>query len=299
MSDPVLFLIAPDWAGGVRRTLGWRTDVLVARDGSEQRRRLRTAPLETLTYSLMVLDEAEATALHGAIANAEDLRVEIPRWEDEVLVMVPLAVGATALTVQWPVEGRHIAAGQRCVLFIEDGASEVVVVQAAAGTSVTLTAPGTALAWPAGARLAPLVVGRIDNQISGRDHGGVKAEVSITVVVEEDIAGLGEGGEASTMVATSIEIQSAYVGSRDSLPRNGILPLMAYAYTAAGILIPRPAIAWSITPDAAISGYPSGRDGMFLVHHTGKFSGGSATITATVDGVSATLDVEITAIPLF
>jgi hypothetical protein len=291
MADPVLFLVTHNWREPAKKTLTWRTDVIVARAGSEQRRRIRTEPVETLTYAMSLYTDEELAWFRGMVANTEDLRIEFPRWEDELHLAAPIDPGDLLVTTQWPVDNRHFSTGQRCVLLLEGERYEIVTVEDATDDEITIVAPGAVQGWPAGTRLAPLAVGRLDAPISGSEHGDVKHDVAIVITVEEDIAGVGEGGENETMVAATVNVENTLVGSRDGLPTNGIMLLAAYAHTAAGILIPQPVIEWSFSGGAGVLVYPSGREGTAIVRHDSELGGGGGTVTATVDGVSGTYDL--------
>jgi hypothetical protein len=288
---PLLVSITHNWRTAVRKVLGFRTEVIVSDDGGEQRRRLRSAPTEITSYVTTLMDTQDALAFRGALYNAPDLQVDFPQWEDELDLVAPVAIGATTLVLSGTVTNRHFAIGSRVLLFREGVALEVVTLDGASGNTLSVAAPGTTLAWPANTLVVP--IGRILAPVSGTDLGDVLRDPTISIALDEDIAGVTDGGELSPLVCSTVTIRTAAVGFRDDLARGAVLELYVEALTADGLLIPNPVVAWSYTGDATIVGYESGKQNSYLVRHDGSAGAAAGTVEADVDGVIATLGVGV------
>ena len=69
----VVFGLKPNWANGWLERLMWATDVLTARDGTEQRVGLRAKPRRSLEFSILV-----------GSADAALLDVLLSAWQSRV-----------------------------------------------------------------------------------------------------------------------------------------------------------------------------------------------------------------------
>jgi hypothetical protein len=210
---PTPLIISHNWIENVVRRREWRTSILVARDGSEQRRRLRQNPIETVSYTLTTFDEQELAAVLDPIWNSPGLSVEVPRWEDELWLIQTIPVGGTSAVPMVDATLRQFGPAYnegRAILFREEQSGqvwwEVVTVEDVTAGLLTLAAPGATVEWAPGTRLVPMIVGRLSSPVSRSEFGGVLGQSKIDVELDEDFAGVTDGGEAEAMVAALVRI---------------------------------------------------------------------------------------------
>ena len=153
----VVFGIAPDWSDGWLERLMWATDVLTARDGTEQRIRLRSQPRRSLEFSLLAAgDEA---ALLDVLLSAWQARVyALPVWPDKSRLSSRVNVGSTVIPVATP----HLeyAADGLLVIGTDSRNTEAAEILSVASNVVTLKQP-LLQTWPAGAFVVPAQTARL------------------------------------------------------------------------------------------------------------------------------------------
>lgn len=290
---PLLFSVTHNWDTAVRKVLGFRTEVIVHDNGSEQRRRLREVPIEITSYITTLMDTQDSLAFRGALYNAVDLQVDYPQWEDELDLAAAAAIGDTSLTLSGTVTNRHYKLGSRVMLFRENERYEIVTLLDAVGNVLTIDDPGTVQAWPPSTIVVPIATGRILAPVAGTDFGDVLRAPTISIALDEDIAGVTDGGDIQPLVAASILLRTASVGFRNALSYGGTIEYYLEAYTADGLLIPDPVIAWSYTrTNSSINVFGSPKKNHVIVAHDGSASA-SADVTATVDGLTTTITVAV------
>ena len=153
----VVFGIAPDWSDGWLERLMWATDVLTARDGTEQRIRLRSQPRRSLEFSLLAAgDEA---ALLDVLLSAWQARVyALPVWTDKSRLSSRVNAGSTVI----PVATTHLeyAADGLLVIGTDSRNTEAAEILSVASNTVTLKQP-LLQTWPAGAFVVPAQTARL------------------------------------------------------------------------------------------------------------------------------------------
>ena len=153
----VVFGIAPDWSDGWLERLMWATDVLTARDGAEQRIRLRSQPRRSLEFSLLAAgDEA---ALLDVLLSAWQARVyALPVWPDKSRLSSRVNAGSTVIPVATP----HLeyAADGLLVIGTDSRNTEAAEILSVASHAVTLKQP-LLQTWPAGAFVVPAQTARL------------------------------------------------------------------------------------------------------------------------------------------
>ena len=153
----VVFGIAPDWSDGWLERLMWATDVLTARDGTEQRIRLRSQPRRSLEFSLLAAgDEA---SLLDVLLSAWQARVyALPVWPDKSRLSSRVNAGSTVIPVATP----HLeyAADGLLVIGTDSRNTEAAEILSVASHAVTLKQP-LLQTWPAGAFVVPAQTARL------------------------------------------------------------------------------------------------------------------------------------------
>ena len=155
----------PDWSAGVVERVEYRTDLRRAWDGTEQRARLRTYPRTGVEFEVVAI-EHERRNIEAALYGWQGRAWALPLWHGQTRLTAEASAGAGALSVQ-SADLRGLVSGGLAVL-TDGAASETVFVAAASGASVTL-ASGLLATWPAGTRLYPARIARIEGA-ARRDH---------------------------------------------------------------------------------------------------------------------------------
>lgn len=164
-----LWPYGPDWSRTFDVKRAFSTDIITSRDGTEQRRAIRTDPRISAEYRSIVSSADKGAADHHLRAwqNNPVVVPDFARWAR--LTGISLA-GSSALTVSpMPV---WAAAGQPLVLCSLSGVQEEVIVQGVAGSTITLEDP-LVNAWAVGDVLRPTFFGLFNGRIaSTRPNGG-------------------------------------------------------------------------------------------------------------------------------
>lgn len=151
----------PDWRRGIVERLEWKTDVLRAYRGKEQRRRLRKGPRRWLEFELLV-DGRDRQRLDVALSGWQARVWAMPLWWDGQALAAPLAAGATSIVCD--TAGREFRASGLAMLLTAANSTEVVEIDAVGAGSLTLARP-TLGTWPAGAMLYPCIPARAEARL--------------------------------------------------------------------------------------------------------------------------------------
>ena len=153
----VVFGLKPNWADGWLERLMWATDVLAARDGTEQRVSLRAKPRRSLEFSILVgRDDA---ALLDVLLSAWQSRVyALPIWPDKGVLAITVSAGSTVI----PLTTTHLEyeADGLLVIGSDSRNTEAAEVLSVASNAVTLKQP-LLQTWPAGAFVTPARTARL------------------------------------------------------------------------------------------------------------------------------------------
>lgn len=153
----VVFGLKPNWADGWLERLMWTTDVLAARDGTEQRVSLRAKPRRSLEFSILVgRDDA---ALLDVLLSAWQSRVyALPIWPDKAVLVATVTAGSmvvplTSTNLEYEADGL-------LVIGSDSRNTEAAEVLSVASNAVTLKQP-LLQTWPAGAFVTPARTARL------------------------------------------------------------------------------------------------------------------------------------------
>lgn len=164
-SRVVLWPFKPQWSEPVEETLEWKTGVLTARSGSEQRSALRTRARRRLAYSFAILRQ-ETQRFDNLLWGWQNRAFAVPFWQYRCRLASPSIVGATVLAVpRAAVSG--FEAGQIAVVFADPDTYESAEVLSVAADSVTLTRP-MSFAWPARTSIYPAGVCNLRSNVPVR-----------------------------------------------------------------------------------------------------------------------------------
>lgn len=135
-----VFDFPPNWSGGVVDRYEYLTDILVARDGSEQRRALRSKPRHSMVYSV---------ALSGEIARNFEYRmwsmqgdsVFMPHWVYRHKTTNEVSPGQTITLSLDRKPSFWIKPGKQLLVKDRNNLIEVCMVQDVSGNDVSLQSP--------------------------------------------------------------------------------------------------------------------------------------------------------------
>lgn len=166
MSTPV-FPFRPNWRSPVLERLEWLTDVLEAKDATEERIQLRAFPRRSLEYELLEPGNL-AARLDALLWGWQAGQYILPIWTDPQKLAAELTAGATSIPAA--TTGYDFYAGGRAVLWQDEENHEAVQIDSidtdtAGDTFLTLSA-ATTNTWPAGTRLFPARLARLPASLS-------------------------------------------------------------------------------------------------------------------------------------
>lgn len=266
MTAPPLIVLEHNWDTNVVRRLSWKTDIIPLRNGAEQRRRLRSQPRESLTYAITATDQEEYVQLAKLLWTVKDMRIMFPRWEDAMMLQVPLVAADTEVVVDATISPRQFLVD--AVLYHESIGVERITILSVLDDTITLLAP-VVNDWPAGVFVVPLITGYVQPQMSGDDSGQHQGTVVLTIDVEEDIAGITTGGASQTMVPASIAVYPHAPGSEGPIAIGDVQGIVVEVKDAAGTLIPDADIVCTPFPGDPIEVYPTGMPNIWNVKNIG------------------------------
>jgi hypothetical protein len=153
----------------VLESLEWRTDVLEAHAGAEQRIRLRTVPRQEFEFEILLETAAERSRAGLILSGGHGGLFGVPVWHEQQSLPGGLAGSATAIPCI-PSTADYRAGGYAVVWAAHDSA-EVVEIDAVGASSLTLAAPivGT---YSAGSLVMPMRLARLHSTYDRADSPG-------------------------------------------------------------------------------------------------------------------------------
>src|SRR6185312_11963812 len=143
--------LTPDWANGVKESLQWKTDVMIAWSGAEQRRALRIAPRRVFDFDAQ-MGQQERRIIESALFAWSAMVWALPIFSDGQRLASALAPGA--LTVPCDTVNRDFVAGGLAILIQDAATYEVLQISSVTSSALALT-NAVAGSWAAGSRLYP------------------------------------------------------------------------------------------------------------------------------------------------
>lgn len=158
----MLLPFVPNWDTPPLERLEWLTEVLLAKDDTEECNQLRTGARRTFEFSILLLSDAERVRFENILLAWQQQSIFVPYWVDATWLTSAAGSTDTTLAVE-STHAREFFAGQQ-IAIVNDLAWVIATVDTVASNAIFLTAPlGAAL--PVGARVAPLFEARtLDTQ---------------------------------------------------------------------------------------------------------------------------------------
>ena len=153
----VVFGLKPNWADGWLERLMWATDVLAARDGTEQRVSLRAKPRRSLEFSILV-GRDDAALLDVLLSSWQSRVYALPIWPDKAVLAATVTAGSTVIPLT--TTNLEYEADGLLVIGSDSRNTEAAEVLSVASNAVTLKQP-LLQTWPAGAFVTPARTARL------------------------------------------------------------------------------------------------------------------------------------------
>ena len=162
-----LFSARIDWNEPFHENLGWKTTVLTAYSGAEQRAGLRTRPRVALSFRVATTTPRENAALEALVHGWQARVFGVPVWPERSQLLADAATGATVLQVDTQ-DRPSVEAGGLVALWRDPFTWKAFSVVSVSTGTVTLATRLTE-DWPAGSWVLPVRRGRLlDEQALGR-----------------------------------------------------------------------------------------------------------------------------------
>ncbi len=120
-----LLLVAPEVPVG--ETLSWKTDVLTARDGSEQRFSIRQIARQTLSYKVIYEDKRQEREVYQQFFARGNEAFSVPVWHAPMKLMADAAVDDTQILID--TVAYDVRPEDQIYIEHDDGTYEIVRVQ--------------------------------------------------------------------------------------------------------------------------------------------------------------------------
>lgn len=153
----VVWPVPPDWSEPVRERLEFLTDVIRARNGRVQKRRLRRAPRRRFEFNVLA-DERARRVADALLMNGGGGYWTLPIWPD--VQILDAAVPALATSISCETAGRDFVADGAALLWRDINQWALVGVESVEPGGLTLSSSPVA-EWPAGTRLYPVRQARL------------------------------------------------------------------------------------------------------------------------------------------
>jgi hypothetical protein len=153
----VVFGLKPNWAEAFLERLMWATDVLTARDGTEQRVGLRARPRRSLEFSILV-GRDDAALLDVLLSSWQSRAYALPIWPHKTVLAATVTAGSTVIPLA--TTNLEYEADGLLVVGSDSRDTEAAEILSVASNSVTLKQP-LLNTWPVGSWIAPARTARL------------------------------------------------------------------------------------------------------------------------------------------
>lgn len=180
----VLWSPSVDWKSGVTETFNFKTGIVTAFSGKEQRRALRDRPRRQLTLR-HTLGSEESQNYDSLVRRYQNRPMLVPHWHLAQTTTVAAGTSTQQLVLDGPVS-EYIEWGGYVTLAFGNK-SVLVQVESFDDNVVNLVEP-LSTDWPAGSRLVPAMRGLMntDLSVSQVTSGVMQAEVTFDILPQED-----------------------------------------------------------------------------------------------------------------
>lgn len=149
----MLWTTPANWSTPIIERLEWRTDVLLAYNGSEQRIALRQTPRRYFEFGFLVPTLLERQKLEAAISANGSQSWDLPIWTDST--PCTSAVSNGDVVVYADTVGRDFVAGGKALLLATNGNTLIINISTFTATQLNLSSAVVG-AWPIETAVIPL-----------------------------------------------------------------------------------------------------------------------------------------------
>jgi len=195
-------------------SMEWKTDVLTALDGSEQRIRSRVAPRQSFDIEVIVDDAVQMSKILMDISYGQGLEWGFPCWNEQQQLGATLSADSGSIVIDTITSDYRD--GGYAILWDSPDNYEVIEVSTVAAASLTL-AENTVNAFSASALIMPLRTAYISESIERHDHPTARQRINLTVTCTDSV---GLSGDASpTQYQSQDVIDGSLLISGDTVKR--------------------------------------------------------------------------------
>lgn len=149
----MLWKTPANWSTPIIERLEWRTDVLLAYDGSEQRIALRQSPRRYFEFGFLVPTLIERQKLEAAISANGSQAWDLPIWTDSTPCTSAISHGDVVIYAD--TIGRDFVAGGKALLLATNGNSLIINISTLTTTQLNLSSAVVGV-WPLETAVIPL-----------------------------------------------------------------------------------------------------------------------------------------------
>jgi hypothetical protein len=156
------WFFGPNWDTPVVERLEWKTDVLEAYSGKEQRVKVRENPRRFFEYETLASNNIDRVRMENLLIFWQARPYGVPVWAEGYLS--PIALSAGALTLSVPTANLdYVVGGLVGVAYGQAG--ETAEITAVAADSVTIKSP-LIDTWPVGSQIYPVCLARVQESFN-------------------------------------------------------------------------------------------------------------------------------------
>lgn len=162
----IIFVLPPNWVNPVVETLEWKTDVLRAYNGSEQRRELRRIARRTFEYDFTARGKY-ATELENTLWTWQNKKIVTPIWTEFTKSIGAIGAGQTVLYAD--TKGLSFVIGGRLMIYKSIDEYEICAIGNVTDGAIDLTT-GCGFSWPSNVKIYPVFQAHLPTKISMKRH---------------------------------------------------------------------------------------------------------------------------------
>lgn len=166
------------------------TDILLHKDGTEQRICLRVAPRQEFNFQVMCTDGIERQRMENFLYSQMAEEHLIPVWTDSTYLSSAAAAAATSISCDTTLSDFRV--GGKAVIFQDEDNYEIIEDLTVTDSSLGFDA-GLANLWPANTEILPLRTARITDQVRSTRWASSLTRYSMNWRVTENDVNLNDG----------------------------------------------------------------------------------------------------------
>lgn len=180
----VIWLFEPDWGADLRETLQWKTDVLTAYDGTEQRFRLMANPRRNLEYRVSTPTQELRALFSNILYGWHERLFALPVWYSETRLSADAFIGDSSITLD-SVNFDDLQVGGLVVLWVRGTYTyEVFTVTDITGNVVSLDST-LQKDWPQGIRVYPAVLANLQLTATVEHDSDILSRLDVDFIVKD------------------------------------------------------------------------------------------------------------------